>query len=231
MITPINKNIKLDPSWKSLLEAELTKPYMQELFVFLQKEIEHQKIIYPTVDNYFTAFNLTPYEKVKVVLLGQDPYHGPGQAHGLCFSVGPDVKLPPSLQNIFKELHSDLEIPIPASGTLTSWAKQGVLMLNSVLTVEDGKAGSHQGRGWESLTDYVITKLNAEREGLIYVLWGSHAQKKGALIDRSKNLVLEAPHPSPLSSYRGFFGSKPFSKINKYLLNKKQSPIDWRLSN
>ena len=228
MISSINKNIKLEQSWKSLLEAELTKTYILELFAFLQTEIEN-KIIYPSIDNYFAAFNLTPFHKVKVVLLGQDPYHGPGQAHGLCFSVGTNVKLPPSLKNIFKELHTDLNLPIPQLGNLTPWAQQGVLMLNNVLTVEDGKAGSHQGQGWETLTDKVIELLSHESQNLIYVLWGSHAQKKGALIDRTKNLVIEAPHPSPLSSYRGFFGSKPFSKINKYLLKTNQSPIDWNL--
>ena len=223
------KPVKIHPSWKAHLEAEFQKDYMQSLRGFLKTEYQKGKKIFPKGEEYFAAFEFTPFEKVRVVILGQDPYHGPGQAHGLCFSVQKGVRLPPSLQNIFKELHSDLGIPIPQNGYLEKWAKQGVLLLNAVLTVENGKAASHQGKGWEKFTDEVIRHLNDEREGIVFVLWGSYAQKKGEFIDRKKHYVIESVHPSPLSAFRGFFGSKPFSKINNYLLRRGEKPIDWSL--
>lgn len=227
------KQIKITPqlpeSWKVHLNQELEKDYIRHLENFLSEEKQNGKIIFPQDQQYFAALDLTPFEKVKVVILGQDPYHGPGQAHGLSFSVKQGVAFPPSLQNIFKELKSDLGIEIPQHGCLDPWAKQGVLLLNTVLTVEQSKAASHQKKGWEEFTDAVIRHLNEEREGLVFVLWGSSAQKKGALIDRKKHLVIESPHPSPLSSYRGFFGSKPFSRINQYLQAQGQEPIDWKL--
>jgi len=222
--------VKIEESWKKRIGSEFEKPYMRELKNFLQDEYGKKKKIFPKTSEYFKAFEWTPVEKTKVVILGQDPYHGPGQAHGLCFSVRPDVATPPSLQNIYKELLSDLQIPIPDHGCLVEWAERGVLLLNATLSVEAGRAGSHQNRGWENFTDRVIETLNSEREGLVFVLWGSYAQKKGAFVDRKKHLVLEAPHPSPLSSYRGFFGSRPFSKINTYLVSKGQEPIQWQLS-
>lgn len=223
-------DIKLTPSWKRVLGPEFEKDYMIALRQFLASEYKKGKKIYPKGDNYFSAFNLTDFDQVKVVILGQDPYHGPGQAHGLSFSVPHGVPFPPSLQNIFKELKEDLKIEIPKSGCLESWAKQGVLLLNSVLTVEQGKAAAHQGKGWERFTDEVIRHLNNEREGLVFVLWGSYAQKKAAFVDRKKHLVIESPHPSPLSAHRGFFGTKPFSKINKYLQAKGRAPIDWHVN-
>jgi len=221
--------IKLHPSWKNKLQPEFQKSYMQGLKAFLKEQKSKGKTIFPKGDQYFAAFDRTPFEDVKVVILGQDPYHGPGQAHGLCFSVQEGVQPPPSLKNIFKELHEDLGLAIPNHGCLTKWAEQGVLLLNSVLTVEEHKAASHQGKGWEEFTDSVIRQLNAEKEGLVFLLWGSYAQKKAAFVDRKKHLVIESPHPSPLSSYRGFFGSKPFSKINKYLESHGQKAIDWTL--
>jgi uracil-DNA glycosylase len=223
--------IKLDESWKRHLADEFSKDYMIELKKFLATEFKKGKKIFPRGDEYFAAFNLTPFDKVKVVILGQDPYHGPGQAHGLSFSVRNGVDFPPSLQNIFKELKNDLGIERPANGDLTKWAKQGVLLLNSVLTVEQGKAAAHQGKGWELFTDAVIRALNDQKEGLVFVLWGAYAQKKAAFVDRKKHLVLESPHPSPLSAHRGFFGTKPFSKINRYLQSRGLTPIDWRLDN
>lgn len=221
--------IKMQESWKKRLGSEFQKDYMISLKTFLKKEKDKGKTIFPKGDQYFAAFDFTPFEKVKVVILGQDPYHGPDQAHGLCFSVQPGTKFPPSLKNIFKELKNDLGLEIPESGNLTKWAQQGVLLLNSVLTVENGQAASHQGKGWEQFTDEVIRKLNEEREGVVFLLWGSYAQKKAAFVDRTKHLVLEAPHPSPLSAHRGFFGTKPFSKINSYLESKGMSVIDWSL--
>ena len=208
---------------------EFTKPYMVELKKFLQHEYAKHKVIYPKGDEYFAALNLTPFEKVKVVIVGQDPYHGPGQAHGLAFSVRPGVRFPPSLQNIFKQLKTDVGCEIPKSGSLIPWAEQGVLLINSVLTVEAGKAASHQGKGWEIFTDKIISLLNDEREHLVYVLWGSYAQKKASFVDKKKNLILAGPHPSPLSSHRGFFGSKPFSKTNDYLKKHDIAPIHWQL--
>lgn len=222
-------DIKLEPNWKRQLIEEFSQPYMQELRTFLRAELDAGNKIYPKPSEIFNAFEHTPFEKVKVVILGQDPYHGPGQAHGLCFSVRPGVPPPPSLVNIFKELKSDLGIEPAKHGYLMSWADQGVLLLNSVLTVRDGQAASHQKRGWERFTDKAIHLLAEKREGLVFVLWGAYAQKKGEFIDRKRHLVLEGPHPSPLSASRGFFGSRPFSKINAYLEQHGQKPIDWRL--
>ena len=224
-----SKNIQLEPSWLSHLEVEFTKPYMQALKQFLKKEKSAGKIVFPSGAEIFNAFNATPFDQVKVVVLGQDPYHGPGQAHGLCFSVKPGVAFPPSLLNIFKEIQQDLGIPIPAHGCLQAWAEQGVLLLNATLTVEQARAGSHQGKGWEEFTDRAIDTLNREREGLVFLLWGSYAQKKGALIDQHKHLVLKSPHPSPLSAHRGFFGNGHFSKANAWLLERGEKPINWAL--
>lgn len=203
---------------------------MQKLRQFLKHEIAQKKEIYPRGPNYFAALDMTPFDHVKVVILGQDPYHGPGQAHGLSFSVPPGVPVPPSLVNIYKELESDLGIPRTRNGHLEAWAKQGVLLLNSVLTVESGRAASHQGQGWEQFTDKIIHLLAEEREHLVFILWGSYAQKKGAFIDRKKHLVIESPHPSPLSAHRGFLGSKPFSRANAYLKAHGLEPIQWQLS-
>jgi uracil-DNA glycosylase len=221
--------IQLEPSWKNHLVGEFSKPYMNNLRAFLKKEKDAKKVIYPRGSEFFAALNQTPFDKVKVVILGQDPYHGVNQAHGLCFSVRPGVEPPPSLVNIYKELRSDLGIEPPDHGYLTHWADQGVLLLNATLSVEAGKAGSHQGKGWEEFTDAVIDVLNRERAGLVFVLWGSYAQKKGAFIDDEKHLVLKGPHPSPLSAHRGFFGCKHFSKINEYLRSRGEKSIDWRL--
>lgn len=221
----------LDSSWKERLQGEFKKEYMKELGSFLLGEYKNGKKIYPPEKDYFAALNLTPFEKVKVVIVGQDPYHGPGQAHGLSFSVQDGVRFPPSLRNIFKELSDDLGVEIPQSGCLDRWAKQGVLLLNAVLTVEDGKAAAHQGMGWEAFTDKIVHLLNEEREGLVFILWGSYAQKKGSFVDRKKHFVIETVHPSPLSAHRGFFGTKPFSKANAYLISKNIGPIDWRLTN
>lgn len=221
--------VQLESSWKNHLLDEFKKPYMNDLRGFLKKEISAKKTIYPKGSEYFAALNHTPFDRVKVVILGQDPYHGPNQAHGLCFSVRPGVAIPPSLVNIYKELKSDLGIEPPDHGYLTPWADQGVLLLNATLSVEASKAGSHQGKGWEQFTDAVIDVLNREREGLVFVLWGSYAQKKGAFIDTSKHLVLKGPHPSPLSAHRGFLGCKHFSKINDYLMSRGQAPVNWQL--
>jgi len=226
----VNVNIKMEESWKQRLESEFHLDYMKNLKKFLLQEKQQKKVIYPKGDEYFAALNLTPFHKVKVVILGQDPYHGPDQAHGLSFSVQDGVRFPPSLQNIFKELHEDLGIKAPSSGHLHKWAEQGVLLLNAVLTVEARKAGSHAGKGWEKFTDRIISVLNEEKEHVAFLLWGAYAQKKGSYIDRQKHFVLETPHPSPLSAHRGFFGSRPFSKINEYLVSTGQSPIDWSLS-
>jgi len=200
---------------------------MQELRSYLQTRKEHQAIIYPPGAQIFNALNSTPFDKVRVVILGQDPYHGPGQAHGLCFSVQPGVRVPPSLANIYREIEADLGIPIPGHGCLQSWASQGVLLLNSVLTVERGQAASHQGKGWETFTDSVVQLLSDKRQGLVFMLWGSYAMKKGEVIDRRKHLVLKAPHPSPLSAHRGFLGCRHFSAANEYLQQNQQLPIDW----
>lgn len=219
--------VKIEPSWKQHLLPEFQQEYMQQLRGFLMQQKQAGKVIYPKGDEYFNAFNLTPFDQVKVVIIGQDPYHGPGQAHGLCFSVQSGVRFPPSLQNIFKEIQSDLGLPIPGNGCLTHWAEQGVLLLNAVLTVEQAKAAAHQGKGWEQFTDAAIRELNENREGIVFLLWGSYAQKKGQIIDPKKHCVLKAPHPSPLSSHRGFFGCKHFSKANAYLESIGKTPIDW----
>ena len=225
-----NSKIKLSEHWLLHLSTEFEKPYMQNLRKFLRDEYEKKKIIFPDRKNYFRALDLVPPEKVKVVILGQDPYHGPGQAHGLSFSVAEGVRFPPSLKNIFKEMNNDLNLQIPKSGDLTKWAEQGVLLLNSVLTVENGLAASHQKRGWELFTDKIISVVNEVSPHCVFVLWGTYAQKKAAFVDRQKHLVIECVHPSPLSSHRGFFGSKPFSKINKWLKSQGQDTIDWELN-
>ncbi len=221
--------IKLHPSWLQVLGAEFEKPYMQALRAFLLTEKQAGKTIYPPGAHWFAALDTTPFEQVKVVILGQDPYHGPTQAHGLCFSVPPGVPQPPSLVNIFKELHSDLGLDAPAHGCLKHWAEQGVLLLNATLTVIAGQAGSHQGQGWETFTDRVIEVLNEQRQHLVFILWGSYAQKKGSIIDERRHCVIRSPHPSPLSAHRGFFGSKPFSRTNAYLQGHGIEPVDWRL--
>ena len=218
----------LDPSWQRVLGAEFDKPYMQKLAAFLAAEKSAGKVIFPSGPLIFNAFNHTPFEQVRVVIIGQDPYHGDGQAHGLSFSVPEGIKPPPSLLNIFKEIESDLGVTMYGGGDLTSWANQGVLLLNAMLTVEQASAGSHQKKGWETFTDTAIAALNAEREGLVFLLWGSYAQKKGKAIDQTKHLVLQSAHPSPLSVYRGFYGSKPFSQINQYLTARGQTPIQWQ---
>ncbi|MEK6627752.1 MAG: uracil-DNA glycosylase [Bdellovibrionota bacterium] len=218
---------KLSKGWLKFLKNELETEYMKELKSFLASQYETGKIIYPDKQNYFKALDLVEPEKVKVVILGQDPYHGENQAHGLSFSVPEGVKFPPSLQNIFKELKSDLNIDTPVSGDLTSWAEQGVLLLNSVLSVEKDKAASHQKLGWEKFTDKVISVINENCEHVVFILWGSYALKKAELVDRKKHLILKSVHPSPLSSYRGFFDSKPFSKANTWLKEKGKKEIKW----
>ena len=225
----LQKTGQLHPSWQAVIGNELEKPYMQELRNFLKEEKSAGKVIYPPSPLIFNAFNHTPFEQVRVVIIGQDPYHGDSQAHGLSFSVPKGIALPPSLLNIYKEIAADLNIKMSRNGDLTPWAEQGVLLLNATLTVEHGKAGAHQGKGWEAFTDSAIAALNAEREGLVFVLWGSYAQKKGAFIDESKHLVLKSVHPSPLSAHRGFFGNHQFSQINQHLISKGQSPINWQL--
>lgn len=222
-------SVKLEDGWKAVLGDEFSKPYMAKLRQFIVSRYQGGHTIYPKKDHYFEALNLTPFAKVKAVILGQDPYHNPGQAHGLCFSVLPGIPPPPSLVNIYKELSDDLGHGIAHHGYLRSWAEQGVLLLNSTLTVEEGKAGSHQNQGWETFTDAVIERLNRQKSAIVFILWGSYAQKKGGFIDEDKHLVLKSPHPSPLSAYRGFFGSKPFSKANAYLSRHGQSPVDWQL--
>ncbi len=227
----MSAHIKLENSWKQRLQAEFHKTYMQDLRTFLKTELRSGKTIYPKAHQYFAALNLTPFADVKVVILGQDPYHGEGQAHGLCFSVAPDVRTPPSLVNIYKELHQDLGLDVPNHGCLVSWAKQGVLLLNSVLTVEQGNAASHQKKGWERFTDQIITCINNEKEHVVFMLWGAYAQKKGAFIDRQKHLVIEGLHPSPLSAHRGFFGQHYFSRTNDYLAEHHLPSINWLLPN
>ena len=222
--------IRLSESWKNYLLAEFKQPYMRELKTFLVREIKLKKNIYPRPEEYFLAFDMVSFENVKVVILGQDPYHGPRQAHGLCFSVRPHIAIPPSLKNIFKELQSDMNISNPSHGCLISWAKQGVLLLNATLTVEAGKAGSHQNRGWETFTDRVIYLLNKHREHLVFMLWGSYAQKKGEFINTKKHLVLKTSHPSFFSADRGFFGCGHFSKANTYLKTHGKEEIDWSIS-
>ncbi len=220
-------NVKIEPSWAEHLKGEFEKDYFAELTAFVKKEYEDGKV-YPHPKNIFRAFDLCPFEKVKVVILGQDPYHGEGQANGLCFAVGEGVRVPPSLQNIFKEIQSDLGKPlVHTDGDLARWAKQGVLLLNATLTVRAHSAGSHQEKGWEQFTDAVIRALSEERAGLVFMLWGNYAKAKGAHIDRTKHLVLEAPHPSPFSAASGFFGCKHFSRANEYLTTHDETPIDW----
>jgi len=220
---------KLEESWKNALSAEFSSPYMEKLKAFLLAEKQSGKVIFPKGPEYFRALDLTPVSAVKVVILGQDPYHGQGQAHGLCFSVRPGMRTPPSLVNIYKELQADLGIPPARHGFLESWARQGVLLLNSVLTVEESRAASHQGQGWERFSDAVIRIVNDECEHVVFMLWGAYAQKKGAFIDASRHLVLKSVHPSPLSAHNGFLGSRPFSKANAYLEQHGRAPIDWAL--
>jgi uracil-DNA glycosylase len=221
--------IRLEASWKARLENYLRRPEMQALAAFLRAEKADGKHIYPPGPAIFSAFDHTPFDAVRVVVLGQDPYHGPGQAHGLSFSVQPGTAIPPSLDKMFKELQRDLGIPRPGNGCLLPWAKQGVLLLNSVLTVEEGRAGAHAGKGWEGFTDHVVEALAREREGLVFLLWGSYAQKKGAVIDPRRHKVLKAPHPSPLSAHRGFMGCGHFGAANAYLARRGLAPIDWSL--
>lgn len=229
----MSEGIKLHPSWLGPLKPEFDSPYMQTLRSFLVAEKAAGKRIFPKGNEWFRALDLTPLEDVRVVILGQDPYHGPGQAHGLCFSVQPDVRIPPSLVNIYKELNSDLGISPARHGFLEHWAQQGVLLLNAVLTVEMGQAASHQGRGWERFTDAVIRLVNTRPEPVVFILWGSYAQKKAAFVEDvargGRHLVLKAPHPSPLSAHAGFFGSKPFSRTNAFLEGHGSAPIDWQL--
>lgn len=221
--------VRLEASWLERVGARLRSPPMQALAQFLRAEKAAGKLIYPPGPRIFAALDATPFDAVKVVILGQDPYHGPGQAHGLCFSVLPGVPVPPSLENIFKEIERDLGIARPDHGCLLPWSRQGVLLLNAVLTVERGLAGSHQGKGWEEFTDACIDALNRERQHLVFLLWGSYAQAKGRLIDRQRHLVLKAPHPSPLSAHRGFLGCGHFSRTNAWLRDHGQAAIDWRL--
>ena len=218
--------VKIEKSWKEVLQTEFDKPYFENLVGFVKQEYA-SRTIFPPAGQIFNAFNTCPFNHVKVVILGQDPYHGPRQAHGLCFSVNDGIQFPPSLQNIFKEINSDLGIPMPKSGNLTRWAEQGVLLLNATLTVRASLAGSHQGRGWEEFTDAVIKIISEKAENVVFILWGSYAIKKKALINASKHCILTAPHPSPLSSYRGFFGCKHFSQTNTYLTSKGKTPIEW----
>ena len=219
-------DVKIEQSWKNALQDEFTQPYFTTLAEFVRNEYTHHKV-YPPAKLIFNAFDSCPLAEVKVVIIGQDPYHGAGQAHGLCFSVAEKVAMPPSLVNIFKELQADLGKPFPANGNLQRWANQGVLLLNATLTVRAGNAGSHQGKGWEEFTDAAIRVLNEQRQNLVFILWGAYAQRKGAIIDRQKHLVIESAHPSPFAAHRGFFGSKPFSKTNDYLVAAGKQPVDW----
>lgn len=236
MINPISpslsQNMKaflVEETWKSVFLKESSKEYYNSLFRFLNEEIDREQVIFPPNDQIFAAFNKTPFNKIKVVIIGQDPYHGDGQANGLCFSVADGIRKPPSLVNIFKELKDDIGHEIPENGNLESWANQGILLLNATLTVRAHEPGSHQGKGWEEFTDAVIQKISGELHGIVFLLWGNYAQKKGQRIDRSKHLVLEAPHPSPLAR-GGFKGCKHFSKTNEYLSSIGKSPIDWSLN-
>ena len=226
-------HIQLEPSWKARIGDWLLRPEMRELSAFLRQRKAAGVQVFPPGPQIFSAFKATPFEQVKVVVLGQDPYHGRGQAHGLCFSVMPGVPVPPSLLNIYKELEADPGVVPPFQrpdhGCLLPWAERGVLLLNSVLTVEEGRAGAHQGKGWEGFTDHVVDVLNREREGLVFLLWGSYAQQKGKVIDTRRHRVLKAPHPSPLSAHRGFLGCRHFSQVNEYLARRGQGAIDWRL--
>lgn len=223
----MNVDVKIESSWKKVLEKEFSEKYFIDLVDFVKSEYK-KSTVYPPARFIFNAFELTPFEKVKVVILGQDPYHGPNQANGLAFSVNSEVKIPPSLINIYKEIESDLGIKtVNKQGDLSAWAKQGVLLLNATLTVKANQAGSHQNKGWERFTDTVIKTLSERKENLVFILWGSYAQKKGLVIDENKHLVIKSAHPSPLSAYNGFFGSKPFSQTNAYLIFNNQDPIVW----
>jgi len=228
-VQALASQLRPDRGWSEHLTGEFEQPYMQALADFLAAEEAAGKVLYPASQHCFNALNSTALDQVSVVILGQDPYHGPGQAHGLCFSVRPDVPPPPSLVNIFKEQQADIGITVPDHGCLQPWAEQGVLLLNSVLTVVQGQAGAHQGQGWETFTDRVIDVINRQREGVVFLLWGSYARKKGRMIDRQRHLVLEGPHPSPLSAYRGFFGCRHFSQANDWLQQQGRRPIDWQL--
>ena len=221
------REIKLEQTWKDRLQDEFAEPYMAGLRRFLLDRKRSGAVIYPPGKQIFNALDSTPFDAVKVVILGQDPYHGPGQAHGLCFSVQENVPTPPSLVNIYKEIESDLGLQPPGHGNLQSWAEQGVLLLNAVLTVERGHASAHQGKGWERFTDRIVSELNAGRENLVFLLWGAYAMKKGAIIDRDRHFVLNAPHPSPLSAHRGFFGCRHFSKTNTWLEKHGMAPVSW----
>lgn len=226
----MESSIQLHPSWLEVLSDAFAQPSFKELKQFLVSEKRAGKIIYPPGKEIFAALNQTPFDKVKIVILGQDPYHGPGQANGMCFSVKKGIALPPSLKNIYKELASDLQIPLPNNGDLTPWANQGVLLLNAVLTVEANLAASHQNKGWEPFTDAIIKALNEKANHLVFILWGGFARSKKSLINTSKHLVLEAAHPSPLSAYNGFFGCNHFSKANHYLVSNGVKPVDWQLT-
>ncbi|MBR4434365.1 MAG: uracil-DNA glycosylase [Bacteroidaceae bacterium] len=219
-------NVRIDESWKAVLQSEFDKPYFERLTSFVRQEYA-SGTCYPPAGRIFSAFDHCPFDKVKVVIIGQDPYHEPGQANGMCFSVSPTTPMPPSLVNIFKEIQDDLGTPPPADGDLTRWADQGVLLLNATLTVRAHAAASHQRQGWEEFTDAVIRVLNEQRDNLVFILWGSYAQRKGAIIDRTRHLVLTSVHPSPLSAYAGFFGNHHFSRTNDYLVQHGQTPIDW----
>ena len=222
-------DVKIEASWKEILKSEFTKPYFQQIILHLKTEKAQGKIIYPPGSLFFNAFNTTPFDKVKVVILGQDPYHGPGQAHGLCFSVPSGIAPPPSLVNIFKELHSDIGINIPNHGNLTYWAQQGVFLLNASLTVRAGEPMSHSKIGWAEFTDCVIKKIVQEKEHVVFILWGKFAQEKKLMIDETKHCILKSAHPSPLSAHAGFFGCRHFSKTNEYLVTNGIDPIDWKL--
>ncbi|MDF2690682.1 MAG: Uracil-DNA glycosylase [Gammaproteobacteria bacterium] len=226
---PVNGKVQMEASWKALLLEEFEKPYMKSLREFLRQEKQAGKTIYPKGAEIFSALNFTPFDQVKVVIIGQDPYHGPNQAHGLCFSVKPGIALPPSLKNIYKEINEELGIPPAQHGCLIDWAKQGVLLLNAVMTVESGKPASHQGKGWEQFTDKIIELINEKHRHVVFLLWGSYAQNKGAIIDTDKHLVLQSAHPSPFSVHRGFFGNGHFKKTNEYLQLHGHAPINWQL--
>ena len=226
---PVEDSLKLEVSWRERVGDYLRQPQMQALATFLRQEKAAGKQIYPAGAQIFAALQATPFDTVKVVILGQDPYHGAGQAHGLCFSVPPGIDPPPSLVNVFKEIQRDLGHPRPRHGSLESWARQGVLLLNAVLTVEAGRAGAHQGKGWEGFTDHIVETLSRDRDGLVFMLWGSYAQAKGRIIDARRHCILRAPHPSPLSAHRGFIGCGHFSAANRWLQARGQAPIDWRL--
>lgn len=226
----MNRAIQLRQEWLQLLESEFDATYMKQLGAFLRAAKAEGKEIYPPGNQFFAALEATPPDSVKVVILGQDPYHGPGQAHGLSFSVRGRQRIPPSLQNIFRELHADLGVQPPAHGDLSAWARQGVLLLNSVLSVERGVAGAHQGKGWERFTDAVIAAVNAGTSPVVFMLWGAQAQRKGSTIDRDRHCVLTAPHPSPLSAHRGFLGCQHFSQANRFLMENQREPVDWSIS-